>query len=114
MNATELIAKAATHAGWTQQKQEMFGSRLTERYAKDQNYLLITYKLFGAVTNYMLRYYGKDERSGINWGIETAHIKALIEIEGGHTSWTTTQVFEGKDKKRQVLRYLRSSADGSA
>jgi len=109
MNVTELVAKAATHAGFRHTLRDT-GSRLTGIYTKDQRILLIQYRLFGGMGGQRLcRFYGKDDGRHINWGIENAHVKALIEIEGGATSWTTVRAFEGTHKKRQVLAYLKES-----
>lgn len=113
MNATEAIAKAATHAGWSLQHAEVIGSRAQNRYAKGRHWLFIQYKLYGTPVNYMLRYYGKDPADGINWGIETAHIKMPLLDTGDDEIWVTTHIFEGANKKRQVLAYLKGSADGS-
>lgn len=110
MNATELIAKAATHAGWHHHLVDT-GSRLAGIYVKNDTLLLIRYRLFGAGVNYMCRFYGKDPRTGINWGIESAHVKMRTHMPPGER-WVTEHVFEGANKKRQVLAYLRRSADG--
>lgn len=110
MNATEQIAEAATRAGWHHHLTDN-GSRLAGVYIKDDVMLLVRYRLFGAPVNYMCRFYGKDPGSGVNWGIESAHVKTRVDKAPAEL-WLTTAIFEGAKKKNQVLAYLRESADG--
>lgn len=109
MNATDQIARAADRTGWKHKIHEA-GSRLTGTYVKDQKIVLIQYRLFGGDGGRRLcAYYDIDDHRWINWGIEMAHVKVLIEIENGATSWSTTHIFEGKNKKGQVLAYLKEN-----
>lgn len=90
MNAMEAIDKRAEKHGW-----QCIVSDLDGRiYAKGEQRVAVKYKMFGAVVNYMCRFYGKDQHSGVNWGIETAVL---------HDELVT-----GKNKKQQVLTYLRT------
>lgn len=109
MNATDQLAQAATNAGWKHNIHEA-GSRLTGCYTKGQQILLVRYRLFGSDGGRRLcQWHGIDDMRWINWGIEMAHVKALIERDSGVMSWATEHVFDGKNKKSQVLAYLKEN-----
>lgn len=90
MNAREAIERRALKHGWYRLIQDTDG----EIWARGGDRVVIRYKLFGTPLNYMLKFYGKDQANGINWGVETAaHGDELIT---------------GKDKKGQILKRLSS------
>jgi len=89
-NARMLIALRAKKHGWSPIVEDEDGVI----YVKGDQRVVIKYKMFGAVVNYMCKFYGKSPNSGINWGIE-------------HAYFGDTKVV-GKNKKQQVLTYLRT------
>lgn len=88
MNAREAIEKRAEKHGWIR----IVGDADGEIWARNEERVVVRYRLFGTPMNYMLRFYGKDPAVGINWGVETA----------AHGD----QLITGKNKKRQILERL--------
>lgn len=91
MNVREAVEKTAQKHGWSRIVGDIDG----EIWAKGEQRLVVRYKMFGAVNNYMLRYYGKDPRDGVNWGVEVA--------------FHDDEPFAGKNKKKQILTFLRNN-----
>lgn len=89
-NAMQAIHDRADKYGWSCIVADVDGVI----YAKGGDRVAIKYKMFGTPNNYMLRWYHKDLATGINWGVETA-------VFGG-------ELVTGKNKKQQILTYLRT------
>jgi hypothetical protein len=65
----------------------------------------VQFRLFGAVNNYLCRYYGKDPESGINWGVESASLWTLDPEDT--VGWVKHHDFVGKNKKGQLITFAR-------
>ena len=111
MNATEMIAKAASRAGFQEFQCHTTEHTMTVSYAGDRDILHVQYRMFGTPNNYMCRWYGYDDNRGINWGVERAWVKTHTALASSPSlcasAWLLTKMFDGKEKKRQIVAWLR-------
>lgn len=116
MNALDAISEAALASGWRHLHSSQTKSGLMVSYMRaigrgEVDWLRIHYRLYGSLGSERLcRYYGKGE--GINWGVQTAVLSRQSQLRRS-TSWVVTQRFEGKDKKRQILTFLKESREAA-
>lgn len=113
MNAADAIDERATARGWHRYAREYNDRSVPGRgwmlvsYSRDNVVLKIRYYLFGGLGSKRLTdWYGKGQY--INWGVDYAEVKVITENRGVK-SWFVQHSFIGKNKKAQVLRWLKDN-----
>lgn len=117
MNAADAIDDRATARGWHRYAREYNDHSAPGRgwmlvsYSRDNVVLKVRYYLFGGHgSKRMMDWYGKDTSEGqyVNWGVDYAEVKVIAE-DRGVKSWFVRHAFTGKNKKAQVLRWLKDN-----
>jgi hypothetical protein len=110
VSALDAIEERVGERRWTKLSQRITESGMVCVYiGTGYRKLTVRYKLFGSLGSRRLcRFYGYDDDRYVNWGIERASVERLTTNEVPQP-WELEFEFTGKNKKAQVLRWLKNN-----